>query len=251
MTTVLITGGSEGIGYELARCYARGGANLVLSARSKDKLTHACRKLEKEFKVHADGVCMDLSVPGSAEQLYQKTKKHEIDVLINNAGFGSAGKAEEIDLQRDEAMIQLNDASMVTLCKLFARDMLAKHAGTIINIGSTGAFQPGPYIAGYYASKAFAVSYSRALACELKHSGIRVLCPCPGPVDTAFYAKSNGIKPKGAVSAADTAAWIYAHRSSNHPVIVQGVINHLAMIVPSGIRMHIVERMKLKYMENR
>lgn len=250
METVLITGGSEGIGYELARCYARAGFHVILVARTKDKLVHACRKLEKEFKIPTDSISCDLSVPGSAAKLYQNVKqKAEIDALINNAGFGSAGHAEEIAIDRDEAMIQLNDASMVTLSKLFAKDMKKRGSGTIINIGSTGAFQPGPYIAGYYATKSFAVSYSRALACELKDTGVRVLCPCPGPVDTAFYTKSNGKKPAGAASAEETAQWIFDHRNSSKTVFVQGFINHLAMIAPSGIKMKIVESMKLKNME--
>ncbi|NCB33245.1 MAG: SDR family NAD(P)-dependent oxidoreductase [Erysipelotrichia bacterium] len=252
METVLITGGSEGIGYELARCYARAGFHVILAARTKDKLVHACRRLEKEFKVQTDNVCCDLSLPGSALQLYQNVKQRaEVNVLINNAGFGSAGYAEEISIERDEAMIQLNDASMVTLSKLFARDMKKQGSGTIINIGSTGAFQPGPYIAGYYASKSFTVSYSRALARELKDTGIKVLCPCPGPVNTAFYAKSNGIRPSGAASAEETARWIYIHRSSSKTVLIQGAVNHLAMLVPSEIRMRIVESMKLKNMEKK
>jgi len=247
MRNVLITGGSEGIGFEIARCYAADGAHAVLAARTESRLQEACGRLRDEFGVPADCCTVDLAEAGGPARLYREVTDRfgEMDVLINNAGIGFAGGSLSIPLEADEKLIALNDTAAVSLCKLFGRQMADRHAGQIINLGSTGAFQPGPWIASYYASKAFIVSYSQALAVELRSSGVRVQCFCPGPVDTRFYEKSGGVRPGMDLMTPQSAArWLYAHRDSGKVVLVPGVLNQLALALPAGLRMRIVALLK-------
>ena len=246
MSTVLITGGSEGIGLELAKCYAKNGFSLILCARNKVKLQEAKHEIQKDYHVRCETLSMDLSEAGSAHQLYERVKEKNIDVLINNAGTGFTGKSWEIPVESEERMVMLNDAALMSLCKLFLKDFIEKGSGTIVNVASTGAFQPGPYIAGYYASKAFVLSYSKALAEEAKEHGVHVCCLCPGPVDTDFYMKSGGKKPRFIMSAAKTAEIAYRKIAGHKTVIVPGFVNQLIRFLPQGIRMRYVKKSKLK-----
>lgn len=251
MTTVLITGGSEGIGLELAKLYASDGAQLILAARDPVRLFDARNELQKLYHARVDTISSDLSVPGSAKKLYESLSGREVDVLINNAGCGYTGYSWQIDAEAEEKMVQLNDASLMTLCKLFLADFTERRSGTIVNVASTGAFQSGPYIAGYYASKAFVLNYTKAIAEEAKEYGVHVCCLCPGPVDTHFYAKSGGRKPKGAMSAEKTAAIAWKGIQNNKKVIIPGFFNRLAMLVPQSIRTAYVRRSKLKNIRRR
>lgn len=246
MKTVLITGGNEGIGLELAKLYAGDGWRVLIAGRNPDKLKKAERILKDEF--HAETVIFqcDLSESGAAEALYEniRAQGYETDEAVNNAGVGYAGTSWQIPSEDDERLVVLNDISLMALSKLIMRDMQKKGKGLIINIGSTGAFQPGPMIASYYASKSFAVSYSRAMNYEAKGTGVRVLAYCPGPVNTAFYKKSKGVMPPGAMSAQECAEYLYRHRYTKKDVLIPGFINNAANLIPSGLRMRIVAQIK-------
>lgn len=238
MSTVLITGGSEGIGLELAKIYGRKN-RVILVSRSMDKLMRAKQCIDCE---QVRTISYDLSKPGSGEALY-KMLQEPVHVLINCAGVGYAGKAEDISLDHDEAMVALNCIGLMTLTKLLIQEMKQRHEGTIINVGSTGAFQPGPYIAGYYATKSFVVSYTRAIAEEVKEYGINVYCFCPGPVDTGFYEKSGGKKPAYIMKAEDAAKYLYTHQRKR-VLIIPGLLNKLLYYIPSELKMRMVKQMK-------
>jgi len=249
---VLITGGSEGIGFELAKLYAADGFDLILAARDPQKLEQAALRL-KDFPVSVQTIAADLSVLGSAEGLYQEVRNRglRVSVLVNDAGYGLAGRSWQIPAAEEERLVGVNDIALMSLTKLYLRDMIAQGGGIILNIGSTGAFQPGPYIASYYASKSFVLSYTRAVACEAAGTGVKIHCFCPGPVDTGFYERSGGHKPGRTMSAAAAAKYLYARQHSRRVVILPGFVNHLAMLAPSGMRMHLVAAMKKRYLKQK
>lgn len=245
MHTVLITGASEGIGYELARCFASEGDRLILVSHNEEKLIKAEHKITDELHTEVQHVICDLSVIGNAEQLHEAVKNMHADIVINNAGLGYASKSWQIPVEQEEAMYILNDISPITLTKLFLKDMLHEGRGQIINVGSTGAFEPGPYIAGYYASKSLLVSYTRAVAEEVRNTPVRIYCFCPGPVDTAFYPKSGQKPTIGAVSPEKAAQYLFAHRG-NKVMIIPGILNKLSVLGPSSWKMKLIRRMKEK-----
>lgn len=245
MEKVLITGGSEGIGFAFAKEYAKRHCHLYLAARNKERLSNAADHLRKQFSVPVEIIACDLAVDGAAQDLYRQLKSENIDVVINNAGCGYAGSALSIDIDADERMVHLNVISLMTLTKLFASQMAGRKHGTILNVASTGAFQPGPYIASYYASKSFVLSYTRAVKEEMKGSGVHVYCLCPGPVDTAFYQKSGGVRSRFYLSPDACAAYTLDHMKSK-TVLIPGHFNRMAMAVPSGMRMKYVAHQKKK-----
>lgn len=245
--TVLITGGNEGIGFELACCFARDHFRILIAGRNEEKLQQASERLHAVSGSAVCSFCVDLSRDGAAEKLYEAVLKQgfEVDVLVNNAGIGFAGRSWEIPVEKEEAMVRVNDLALMSLTKLFLKDMVQRGSGEIINIASTGAFQPGPYIAGYYASKSFVLSYTRAIAMEAGHTGVRVYCYCPGPVDTAFYEKSGGKKTVGAVSPQKAAEYLYSHRG-HHVMIIPGLFNQMMRWVPQGLKSAVIMEMKKK-----
>ncbi len=242
---VLITGASEGIGLELAKCFARDGASLYLAARNEEKL----RKAESLLRALTAGtvtvIPIDLSVQDGAQKLYERVKGEEIDVLVNNAGTGYTGPVLMQDIEDMKRMILLNDMTPVILSSLFLKDMKERGSGIILNVCSTGAFQPGPYIAEYYASKSFLLSWTRAVQEEMKGSGVHLCALCPGPTDTAFYDKTGGVKPANASSAEQCARYAYRHMKTK-TVLYPKMTDRLLNLVPSGIRMKAVKRMKKK-----
>jgi len=165
-STALITGASAGIGYELAKLFARDGNNLVLVARSGDKLAQLAAELEKAYKIRTTIVAADLALAGGPDEVYAVTQKAgiDVDVLVNNAGFGQFGFYIETDLREELQQIQLNIASLTHLTKLYVRPMVVRKRGRILNVASTAAFQPGPLMAVYYATKAYVLSFSSALS---------------------------------------------------------------------------------------
>lgn len=186
--TALITGASSGIGLDLARMFAANGHDLVLVARSEGKLQELAVELEKRHEITAHVAACDLARPDAAKQLVEEVKERgiEIDVLVNNAGFGLKGPFAENDLQRELDMIQVNVIALTALTKLLLEPMLARRRGRILNVSSTAAFVSGPFMAIYYATKAYVLSFSEALADELRDSGVTVTVLCPGPTATAF-----------------------------------------------------------------
>lgn len=187
--TALITGASSGIGENFANALANQGIDLILVARSKDKLEVMARALAKAHGIKATVIAADLSQPGCGERLAKEVSKRrlKVDLLINNAGFGLAGRFDENEAARNQQMIALNVSAVVDIAQAFLPAMLDRGSGAIINIASLAAFQPTPYMGVYGATKAFVLSFSESLWAEYRDKGIRVLAVCPGPVDTPFF----------------------------------------------------------------
>jgi hypothetical protein len=197
MNTTLITGASSGIGAAFARKLARRGRNVLLVARSEETLIALCNELGRLSGARAQYVVMDLTEQDATARLLEETHKRElvIDMLINNAGFGSMGDFTRLELATELEMIDLNVKSLVDLTYKFLLPMRDRGQGTIINVASTAGFQAVPYMATYAATKAFVLSFSEALAEENRSHGIRVLALCPGVTDTNFFAASKIDRP--------------------------------------------------------
>jgi uncharacterized protein len=184
--TVLITGASSGIGLELARLFAAGGADLVLVARSEERLRELADGLTAKYRVQARVLAADLSRPESADQIARELQGVRVDVLVNNAGFGAHGQVAEIGVRRQLDVIEVNVAALTRLTALFLPGMLERRHGGVLNVASTAAFQPGPNQAVYCATKAYVLSFTEALAQEVRGSGVRVCCLAPGATATRF-----------------------------------------------------------------
>lgn len=196
--TALITGASSGIGRELAHIHAATCGNLVLVARSTQKLNELKIELESKYKIIAAVITKDLTAPNAAQELYDEVKSLniEVDYLINNAGFGGIGKFLERKLEEDVSMIQLNVVALVQLTHLFTNDFVKKGSGKVLNVSSTASLIPGPLQATYYATKAFVTSFSNALSEELRGTGVTVTNLMPGATDTDFGKVSGMDKTK-------------------------------------------------------
>lgn len=197
MNTTLITGASSGIGAAFARKLAARGRNVLLVARSEDKLVTMCNELGRVSGVRAHYLAMDLLQPETPARLFEETQRREfvIDMLVNNAGFGSRGDFVNLDLARELEMIDLNVKSLVDLTYRFLKPMRERKQGTIINVASTAGFQAVPYMTTYAATKAFILSFSEALWEENREHGVHVMALCPGVTDTNFFAASKMDRP--------------------------------------------------------
>ena len=193
MNTTLITGASSGIGEAFARRLAALGRNVFLVARSEDKLIALCNDLGRLNSIRAQYVALDLTQPGSVAQLVDETKKRglHVDMLINNAGFGSMGDFTKLDLDRELSMIDLNIKALLELTYRFIAPMRELKQGTIINVASTAGFQPVPFMATYAATKAFVLSFSEALWEENRTHGVQVMALCPGVTETNFFTAAQ------------------------------------------------------------
>ena len=233
-STALITGASGGIGYELAKLFARDGNNLVLVARSEDKLAQLAAELEKAYKIRATVIAADLAQANGPEDVFSTTQKAgiDVDVLVNNAGFGQFGFYVETDLQEELRQIQLNIASLTHLTKLYVRPMVERRRGRILNVASTAAFQPGPLMAVYYATKAYVLSFSSALSNELKGTGVTVTCLCPGPTTTEFHQRAgmdlSNIMKAPFMDGRSVAEIGYRAMLKGKPTVIAGTMNWLA-----------------------
>jgi len=190
MTTALVTGASGGIGLAIAKHFATAGYDLVLVSRSHDRLATAARDLGSG---RVDTIAADLAAPEAGAAVAEAVGRlgQQVDVLVNNAGVGLFGPFAETPLERELAMIQLNVASLVDLTKRFLPGMLARRHGHVVNVASVAAFLPGPYQSVYYATKAFVLSFSEALAEEVRETGVGVTAVCPGPVTTGFHTAAD------------------------------------------------------------
>lgn len=197
MKATLITGASGGIGEAFARRLAEEKHNLVLVARSEDKLAAICDELIQEHKISAHYIAVDLTEFQADTQLFEETEKHglEIDWLINNAGFGSMGDFSKLDLESELRMITLNIMALVAITHRYLQKMRERKEGTIINVSSTASFQPIPFMATYAATKAFVTSFSEAIAEENRSHNIHVLNLCPGATDTGFFDAADIDEP--------------------------------------------------------
>lgn len=185
---VLVTGASSGIGADLARAFARGGRDVVLLARSRDRLERLARDLGESYRVQVRVMASDLASPGAAAEIHGALRAEGIPVetLVNNAGFGLRGSFVELDARRQSEMVQVNVAAVTELCRLFAHDMVARGSGQILNVAGLAGVMPGPGMAVYCATKAYVLSFSLALANELRGTGVTVTCLSPGPTETRF-----------------------------------------------------------------
>lgn len=200
--TVLITGGSEGIGFELARCFAKEKYNLVIVAQDKDKLRDAALALLEEGAPNVLSVSEDLSVHGGAQRVYDTIRERgtEIDILINDAGVGQHGFFKDIPMEKNQEMIHLNIISLVELTHLFLQDMLKRKQGKIMQLASVASYQPTPLLAVYAATKAFVLSFSDALCNELQDSGVTVTALLPNATATNFFERADAEDTKAAQS---------------------------------------------------
>jgi uncharacterized protein len=189
--TALITGASSGIGLELAHLFARNGYRLVLLARNRSTLRQIADDLQARYSVTVRIAPKDLAHPATPTELYQELQEAGflLDVLVNNAGFGLSGPFLSTDWAQEAEMMQVNIVAATHLTKLFLPQIRAREGG-ILNVASTAAFQPGPFMSVYYASKAYLLSFSEALAEELEGTGVTVTCLCPGPVKTNFQQRA-------------------------------------------------------------
>ncbi|OOF45837.1 SDR family NAD(P)-dependent oxidoreductase [Rodentibacter trehalosifermentans] len=201
--TALITGASNGIGLELAKIHAQKGGDLVLVARSQEKLSQIAQDLKQQFGVKVWTIAQDLARPQAAQTIFDETeaKGIQVDILINNAGVGGHGRFFERDLAKEGQMIQLNITALTELSHLYLQAMIARKSGKILNVSSTASFMPGPLQAVYYATKAYVTSFSQAIAEEVREFGVTVTALCPGAVATGFV-EAGGLE--------DIEAWKHA-----------------------------------------
>ena len=220
--TALITGATGGLGREFAMLAAADGCDLVLIARSESALADLGAEIGKKFPVRCYILPCDLSYPGAAQYVFGFVREEgiRVDILINNAGFGDFGPVAESDLARLEQMMQVNMAALVGLTRLLLPSMLAHGYGRILNVASLAAFQPGPLMAVYYASKAFVLSFSEALAFECRGTGVTVTALCPGPTRTGFEknarAEQSGLFHRLPVQEAGT-RWMRTQKKTGWP----------------------------------
>ncbi len=229
----LVTGASAGLGVEFARQLSKRGHRLVLAARRKDRLDQLAKELGT-----ARAVAIDLSKKDATARLMADIEANgeTIDLLVNNAGFGLIGRFAELDARRQRQMIDLNVGTLTDLCRAVAPQMMARKSGAILNVASIAAFQPGPKMAVYFATKAFVLSLSEALHEELKPHGVRVSCLCPGPTRTEFGDVAgfggNGLFDYLAMTAADVVEAGLAGLDKNRAVVVPGWINKIVSSSP-------------------
>ena len=232
--TALVTGASMGIGVDLAECFARDGYDLVLTARSAPQLKEVADRLAAKHGVKADTIALDLGVQGAGAKLAEEIKARglDVDVLVNNAGYGTAGAFDGSDEANQLGMIDLNVRALTELTHIYWHAMLAKKRGGVLNVASTAAFQPGPLMAVYYASKAFVLSFSEALWREAEGTGVHVSCLCPGPTASNFRERAGTGKTRLStlgtpMSSAGVARQGYRAFQKNRRVMVTGWRNRL------------------------
>jgi hypothetical protein len=232
---VLITGASEGMGYEFAKLFAQNGHSLVLVARNQARLDAVARELSSTL-VDVRTVAKDLSLPDAAEELHAAVdgQKIAIEILVNNAGFGVHGLFQKTDWKATGGMLNLNMLTLTHLTRLFLPAMIEKRRGRVLNVASTAAFQPGPFMACYFASKAYVLSFTEALAEELRGTGVTATAFCPGPTRTQFQKRSDteNIRENSfAMEAAPAVEKAYRGLMKGRRLVIPGFTNKLLAIL--------------------
>ncbi len=248
--TVLITGASSGIGEALAWKYAEEGYRLILIARREERLVILKQDIEKKYGGHVFNISCDLSLPDSVHNIYNIVKKENIavDVLINNAGFGHYGAFCESSVETMTKMIQVNTMALMQLTHYFAADMVKRQSGHIINVGSIVGFVPGPFMAMYYATKAFVLSFSEALSQELASKNVCVTVFCPGPVASEFKQVAYGVDQKHAMhntipSSAKAADTIFYAMQKKQVINLFTFSNHIILLVLRFLPRAVIRRL--------
>jgi short-subunit dehydrogenase len=229
----LITGASSGIGLELAKLFAADQFNLVLVARDEARLNQLAAELRTRHGIQVKVLARDLSAPSAAQEIFEALTDTPISVLVNNAGFGAYGPFAKADLRTQSDMTRVNMTALVELTHLFLRPMLARGSGRILNVASTAAFQPGPNVNVYYASKAFVYSFSYALSREVESSGVTVTVLCPGTTRTEFFVRA-GMRPAGRwpmMDAREVAQTGYRGCLRGKRVVIPGLMNRLGALL--------------------
>ncbi len=255
MKTALITGASRGIGHDLARVFARMSYRLVLVSRNLPQLEKVREELISDYSAEVILIARDLSVPQSAIEIHRILEEShtEVDVLVNNAGVGDFSEFKDEDLSKISRMLNLNIVSLTELTRLFVKEMVERGDGRILNVASLAAYLPGPYMAVYYASKAYVKSFSQALADELRSTGVTVTAVCPGLTKTGFQQE---IKSENSavnrLKLASSSAWVaeiaVKAMLEGKEIVVPGVINNsiakTANLIPDGVKSRIVKRIQ-------
>lgn len=251
--TVLVTGASAGIGRELARLFAADGSDVVLVARRRELLEQLAAEITQTHGVQAQILCADLSDPGAPETLAEQLTRSNVtvDVLVNNAGFGAVGAFAQQPVQQQLRMIQVNLTALTHLARLFLPPMIERGRGGLLNVGSTAGFQAGPGMAIYYATKAFVLSLTEALAEETAGTGVRVTCLAPGPTKTEFAAEARMqsalLFHLGPMSATAVARTGYRGFRKGKLIVIPGLGNRLGAflvrLVPRAVARKVAARL--------
>lgn len=260
MKNALITGASQGIGKAFAQELATRKTNLVLVARSEDKLQELATNLQKQEQIKVAVIPLDLTAPQASQNLYQRVSEMgiEVDLLINNAGFGDYGAFSTRKLTKQSEMIQLNITALVELTYLFLGEMQQRQQGAILNISSIAGFQPLPYLSTYAATKAFVLSFSEALWAENRSTGVKIMAVCPGPTESNFsevaefpYSKNSKIK---SASAKQVVQETLEALEQDQPTVVTGglanqVIANLSRFFPRETVLNLVAKQFKSYQD--
>lgn len=232
----LVTGGTEGLGIELAKLFARDKHNIIIVARNVEKLNEVKFSIEKEFKVKVETLSIDLSVNNSCEEVYRFVEKNNfvVDNLINNAGIGGFGLFHESDMRNEERLVEININSLTKLTHYFLKKMIDRNSGGVLNVASTAAFSAGPRMNTYYASKAYVLSLTEAIYEEVKEYRIKVSCLCPGAMETNFQSKAGIIKSEKSkallMKPKDVAEIGYKDFNKGKVIIIPGIKNKLLVL---------------------
>ena len=251
--TALVTGASSGIGRELAHQFAAGGYDLVVVARRAAPLDDLVAEVTRMHGISASAIAADLAEPSAPLKIYEQLAHAgtPIDVVVNNAGFGLGGAVAALPLDRQLEMVQVNVTALTALTRLFLPGMLERNRGGILNVGSTAGFQPGPMLGVYYATKAYVLSFTEALAEEVAGSGLRVSCLCPGPTATEFARTAaltnSNLFRRQTMTSADVARLGYDGWQKGKVVVIPGFQNRLGVALvrlsPRSMVRRIVKRL--------
>lgn len=253
--TALVTGASAGIGIDLAECFAKDGYDLVITARSEPALREVAERLSKAYGVKVTPIACDLGQAGAGKTLAREISSRElrIDVLVNNAGFGFTGAFADTPIEQQLGMIDLNVRALTELTHIYWQGMLQRGAGGVLNVASTAAFQPGPLMSVYYASKAFVLSLTEALWEEARGTKVKVSCLCPGPTVSKFHDRAgtdktrlfSAAKPMPSMKVAQKG---YDAFQRNKRVIVTGGLNKVLAgtsgLAPRGLLLRVVRHLQ-------
>lgn len=230
--TVLITGATSGIGLELSKLFAADKYNLILVSRNEEKLSNLASHFNNTYGINAIYFKKDLSKQNSANELYKSISDLNItvDILVNNAGFGICGLFTQIKNEVYSSMIELNITSLTILTKLFAKKMIERGKGRILNVASTGSYVAGPYTAAYYATKAYVLSLTEAISIELKGTGVSISALCPGATLTGFAKRAGKKDLKNAMSPEKVAKTAYKKFLNGKKIIIPGFSNNFLLL---------------------